>query len=243
MSMKNECLYQGKIKVFADGADQKTMLELAKNPVVQGFTTNPTLMKQAGVKDYRAFSKELLSQIRDRGISFEVFADEFGEMHRQALEIASWGPNVYVKIPITNSRGDSSIPLIKDLGRQGVKLNVTAVFTPGQIAETCQALKGAPPSLLSVFAGRIADAGYDPMPIMSEAARQCASADRNIELLWASSREVYNVIQAEQSGCKVITCTPDIIKKMASFKKDLGQFSLETVQMFKRDAEAAGYKL
>ncbi len=241
--MKPECRYAGRIKVFSDGADPKLMLELAANPLVQGFTTNPTLMKQVGIKDYKAFSKDLLSKIRTKPISFEVFADEFGEMARQAREIRSWGENLHVKIPVTNSTGQSSEKLIHELSHQGIKLNVTAIFTPEQVASTCAALKGGAPSIVSVFAGRIADAGYDPMPLMSEAARICADADRNIELLWASSREAFNAIQAELSGCHIITMTPDLIKKMSNFRKDLTQFSLETVQMFKRDAEAAGYAL
>lgn len=240
--MKIECLFEGRIKVFLDGADSRSMLEALNNPLIQGFTTNPTLMKQAGVKNYRAFAKETLAQIK-KPISFEVFADEFDEMARQAMEIKSWAENVYVKIPITNSKGASSIPLIRTLAHDGVKLNVTAVFTPEQISETCAALKGGAPSILSVFAGRIADAGYDPMPIMKDAARVCAGADPGIELLWASSREVLNLVQAEVCGCRIITMTPDLVKKIGNFRKDLAQFSLETVQMFKRDAEAAGFRL
>jgi transaldolase len=240
--MKLECAYRGEIKVFLDGADRAMMLDALRNPLVQGFTTNPTLMRQAGVKDYRAFAREMLGQIR-KPISFEVFSDEFGEMARQAMEIKSWADNVYVKIPITNSMGVSSIPLIQDLSHEGVKLNVTAVLTPDQIKESCRALKGGAPSILSVFAGRIADAGYDPMPLMKDASRCCAETDDRIELLWASSREVLNVVQAEVSGCRIITMTPALIGKMSNFRKDLGQVSLETVQMFKSDADAAGFKL
>ncbi len=240
--MNPEWHYAGRIKVFLDGADSEAMLEGLKNPLVQGFTTNPTLMRQAGVTDYRAFAREILKLI-SKPISFEVFADDFREMARQALEIKSWAENVYVKIPITNSTGASSVPLIRDLAREGVKMNVTAVFTTEQVAETCGALKGGAPSIVSVFAGRIADAGYDPVPLMSEAAAICPGADRSIELLWASSREALNLVQAERCGCHIITMTPDLIRKVSNFRKDLGQFSLETVRMFKRDADAAGYAL
>ena len=235
--------YTGRVKIFADGADRASMLELAKNPLVQGLTTNPSLMKKSGVKDYPAFCKDILAHIADKPISFEVFADDFKEMRRQALEIKSWGGNVYVKIPITNSEGRSSIELIQDLSHQGVKLNITALLTLNQVHETVQAVKGGAPSVVSVFAGRIADTGRDPVPLMQAALEMCVSADKNIELLWASSRELYNVVQADVMGCHIITCTPDIIKKMSGLNKDLGLLSLETVKMFKADADAAGYKL
>ncbi len=235
--------YQGKIKIYSDGADKSSMLEMAKNPLVQGLTTNPTLMKKAGIKDYRTFCKDILKEITDKPISFEVFADDFKEMKRQAAEIASWGKNVYVKIPITNSEGESSIPLVKELSHDGVRLNVTALLTLNQTWETCQALKGGAPSIISVFAGRIADTGIDPVPLMAAASEMCRAADKNIELLWASSRELLNIIQAEQTGCQIITATPDILKKMSMLNKDLTLLSLETVRMFRSDAESAGFTL
>lgn len=236
-------LYKGKIKIFSDGADKASMLEMAKNPLIQGLTTNPSLMKKAGVKDYRGFCKEILAEIKDKPISFEVFADDFKEMKRQALEIAGWGKNVYVKIPITNSEGESSIPLIKDLAHQGVKLNVTAILTLKQVIDTCEAVKGGVPSIVSVFAGRIADTGVDPVPLMTAAYEICTAADKNIELLWASSREAFNIVQAEQTGSHIITATADLIKKMSMFNKDLNLLSLETVRMFRSDAESVGYTL
>jgi len=235
--------YQGKIKIFADGADRASILELAKNPSVKGFTTNPSLMKKSGVKDYRAFCQEILTQITSHPISFEVFADDFQEMHRQALEINSWGKNVYVKIPITNSKGQSSIELIRSLSHANVKLNVTALFTWEQIQETVKAVAGGAPSVVSVFAGRIADTGRDPVPLMVKAAKLCRETDSNIELLWASSREFFNLIQAELTGCHIITCTTDIIKKIPMLNKDLSELSLETVKTFKADSDSAGFKL
>lgn len=231
------------VKIYSDGADRNSMLEMNSNPSIQGMTTNPTLMRKAGVSDYRSFCKEILKDIKTKPLSFEVFADDFREMQRQALEIASWGKNVYVKIPITNSLGQSSLPLIKELSHQGVKLNVTAILTLQQTWETCLSLKGGAPSIVSVFAGRIADTGKDPMPLMSAAVEMAEETDRNIELLWASTREVLNIIQAEQCGCHIITVPFDIIKKVALFNKDLTQLSLETVKMFKADAEAAGFSL
>jgi len=235
--------YRGKVKIFADGADRATILELAKNPAVKGFTTNPSLMKKSGVKDYRAFCKEIVTQIPGHPISFEVFADEFGEMYRQAQEIKSWGQNVYVKIPITNSLGKSSIELIRKLSLEGVKLNVTALFTWEQVQETVKALTGGAPSIVSVFAGRIADTGRDPMPLMQSSSALCRASDKNIELLWASSREFYNLVEAELSGCHIITCTTDIIKKLPMLNKDLIKLSLETVQTFKADSDSAGFQL
>jgi transaldolase len=235
--------YSGRVKIFSDGADKQAMLEMNQNPLVQGLTTNPTLMKKSGVTDYVRFCKEILNEIKVKPISFEVFADDFKEMKRQALEIASWGENVYVKIPITNSEGESSLGLINDLSQSGVKLNVTAVLTLEQSWGACQALKGGAPSILSVFAGRIADTGRDPLPLMQASLEMCLSTDKNIELLWASSREVLNIVQADQMGCHIITATNDLIKKMAQFNKDLSQLSLETVRMFKSDAESAGFSL
>lgn len=232
-----------KIKVFLDGADRSQILETAKNPQVHGFTTNPSLMRKSGVKDYRQFCQEILTQIEGKPISFEVFADEFPEMKRQAEEITTWGPNVYVKIPVINSKGESAAPLIRELASRKVKLNVTAVFTLSQSWAVCQALKGGAPSILSVFAGRIADTGRDPMPILCGAAEMCRETDKNIELLWASTREAYNFVQAEQSGCRIITAPLDMVKKAAGFGKDLLDMSLDTVRTFKSDAESAGFSL
>ena len=231
------------LKIFADGASLPAMLALAGDPRIAGFTTNPTLMRKAGVADYRVFAHEVLAAIRDKPISFEVFADELAEMRRQAREIATWGENVYVKIPITNTRRESMVPLVRELTAGGVKLNVTAICTLAQVHETAQALRGGAPSIVSVFAGRIADTGVDPVPLMREALAICRAADRRIELLWASPREVLNVVQAVEVGCDIITITADILAKLSTLGKDLADFSLETVQMFHRDAGAAGYRL
>jgi len=235
--------FRGRVKVFADGADLKSMLEMAKNPVVKGFTTNPTLMKKAGLTDYEKFSREVLETIPNHPISFEVFADDFKEMHRQALKIAAWGKNVYVKIPVTNSKGESAAPLMKDLSKAGVKLNITALFTINQVLTVCDSVRGGAPSVISVFAGRIADSGRDPIPMMQACLEICKSTGPECELLWASSRELLNIVQADMIGCPIITCTPDLIAKLSSVDKDLDQFSLETVKMFKDDAEKAGFRL
>lgn len=233
-----------KVKIYSDGADRATLLEMAANPLIQGITTNPSLMRKAGVKDYPGFCKEILSLVRQKPISFEVFADDLDGMKKQALEIASWGDNVYVKIPISNSEGIPTQPLIRELSHRGIKLNVTAVFTLAQTWDAAQALKSGAPSIISVFAGRIADSGRDPVPLMQAASEICKNTDKNIELLWASSREPFNVIQAELSGCQIITVTADIVKKVPTFfKKDLDQLSLETVKAFKSDSESAGYSL
>jgi len=232
-----------KLKIFADGAALAPMLELAGNPRVAGFTTNPTLMRKAGISDYRAFAHEVLAAIRDKPISFEVFADDWVEMKRQAREIATWGDNVYVKIPITNTKREPAIPLIRELTAAGVKLNVTAICTLDQVRDTARALAGGAPSVVSVFAGRVADTGRDPVPLMREALTICRAADRQIELLWASPRELLNVVQAAEIGCDIITVTNDLLAKLPTLGKDLAQFSLETVQMFHRDAEACGFKL
>ncbi|MBL8957699.1 MAG: transaldolase [Myxococcaceae bacterium] len=232
-----------KIKLFADGAEVAPMIELSRDPRIKGFTTNPTLMRKAGISDYRAFARSVLDAITAHPVSFEVFSDEFPEMERQALEIASWGKNVYVKIPVTNTKRQSSVELVRALAAKGVKQNVTAVFTHEQVREMAAALKGGPPSVISVFAGRIADSGRDPKPHMAEALKICRAASADIELLWASPREVFNVAEAESVGCDIITATPDLLKKLAFFGKDLGDFSLETVEMFYRDAKAAGYRL
>ena len=236
------------IKIFADGASLASMREAARDPRIAGFTTNPTLMRKAGVADYRAFAKEVLAEIRDKPISFEVFADDADGMRRQARELASWGDNVYVKVPVTNTRGTPMTELIRELAAAGVKLNVTAICTLDQVREVAAALAGGAPSVISVFAGRIADTCRDPIPLMREALGICRAADRasgarGIELLWASPREVLNIAQAAEIGCDIITVTPDLLAKLALHGKELAVFSLETVQMFHRDAEAAGYKL
>jgi transaldolase len=232
-----------RIKIFGDGASLPSMLELAKDPRIAGFTTNPTLMRKAGVSDYRAFARDVLAAIKDKPISFEVFADELPEMKRQALEIATWGDNVYVKIPITNTRRDSAAGLVRELAAAGVKVNVTAICTLEQVRAVAEALRGGAPSVVSVFAGRIADTGRDPVPLMKEALGICRAADARIELLWASPRELLNLVQAAEVGCDIITVTSDLLKKLELVGKDLADFSLETVQMFHRDAQAAGYEL
>jgi transaldolase len=231
------------IKIFADGASVAAMLAAARDPRIAGFTTNPTLMRKAGVADYRAFAHEVLARIRDKPISFEVFADDAAGMGRQAREIAAWGDNVYVKVPVTNTRGEPSTDLIRELAAAGVKLNVTAICTLDQVHEVAGALAGGPPSVVSVFAGRIADTGRDPIPLMKEALSICRAADQRIELLWASPREVLNIVQAAEIGCDIITVTSDLLAKLPLVGKELAAFSLETVQMFHRDAAAAGYKL
>jgi transaldolase len=234
-----------KIKLFSDGADLPSLLEMAKDPRIAGFTTNPTLMRKAGVTDYVAFARQVLAEIKDRPISFEVFADEFPEMARQARTIASWGSNVYVKIPITNTRGESSLPLVKELSVGGrVQLNVTAICTLEQVLGVTQALVGGAPAVVSVFAGRIADTGRDPVPLMQAARAICDASGASAELLWASPRELLNIVQAEEAGAHIITVPPDMLKKMSSlFGKGLADFSLETVKMFYGDAKAAGFTL
>jgi transaldolase len=219
------------------------MLEMAKSPLVQGFTTNPSLMKKSGVRDYQGFCQEILTQIPDKPISFEVFADDLAGMQKQAMEIKTWGKNVYVKIPVMNSQGQSTSSLVRELSHAGVKLNVTAIFTIPQVFETCQALQGGAPSIVSVFAGRIADSGRDPMPLMHASHELCTQAGKDVELLWASTREAYNIVQAESSGCRIITAPIDLIKKTSGFNKDPYQLSLETVRTFKSDSEAAGFTL
>jgi transaldolase len=231
-----------KVKIFADGADKSGILAMAGNKMIKGFTTNPTLMRKAGVTDYAGFAKDILSTIKDRPISFEVFSDEFDEMYDQAVKIASWGKNVYVKLPITNTRGESAVPLIRRLAPKGVKMNVTALFTRKQIKAVSDALADAAPSNISVFAGRIADAGVDPMPIMRYALKTMARYPQQ-ELIWASPRELFNVAQASQIGCHIITVTNDIIGKLPTLGKDLEVFSLETVKMFRTDAVAAGFNI
>jgi transaldolase len=232
-----------RIQVFADGANLEQMLALARDPFVKGFTTNPTLMKQSGVKDYASFGKRLLQEIPDKPISFEVLADDPAEIHRQGLEIASWGDNVYVKIPVTTTEGVPLADVIASLSHSRVKVNVTAVFTLDQVWSSCLALKGGAPSVVSVFAGRIADTGRDPVPLMKAALTICRTVDRSIELLWASPREILNVIQADEIGVDVITVTEAIRTKLSLLGKDLGEFSRETVLMFERDGKAAGFRL
>jgi transaldolase len=231
-----------RIKLFADGADKQGMLEMYRNPWIQGFTTNPTLMRQAGVTDYEAFARDILQSISDRPISLEVFSDEFSEMERQARKIATWGPNVYVKIPVTNTQGVSSVRLVRKLANAGIKLNVTALLTLAQVQEMAAALAEGPPGIISVFAGRIADTGRDPVPILASAVQHLRGYP-NIELIWASPRELLNIFQADAIGCHIITATNDILKKLSLVGKDLNEFSLDTVKMFREDALKAAYRL
>ncbi len=229
-----------KVKIFADGADLAHIAELSKNPQIKGFTTNPTLMRKAGVRDYRRFAEEALSIIGDRPISFEVFSDEFHEMEEQALEIASWGRNVYVKIPVTNTRGEFSGHLIERLSNSGIQVNVTAMMTFGQVERIVGHLSLETSSYVSVFAGRIADTGRDPIPIMTQVVGLLRSHPK-VELIWASPRELLNVIQANDIGCHNITATSDVLAKLDGIGKDLDVFSLETVKMFRLDAVEAAY--
>ena len=231
-----------KVKIFADGADIAGMKEMYANPLIKGFTTNPTLMRQAGVQDYRAFARQVLEAIPDRPISFEVFADEFDEMERQALEIASWGDNVYVKIPVTNTRKQFTGPLIERLTKAGVALNVTAVMLLEQVQRITECLAADTPAIISVFAGRIADTGRDPVPLMEEAVR-IIGAKPKAELIWASPRELRNIFQADSIGCHIITATNDVLNKLSIVGKDLESYSLETVEMFYQDAAAAKYTI
>jgi transaldolase len=229
-------------KLFADGADLEHILRLAADARIRGFTTNPTLMWKAGLTDYAEFCRRLLAEIRDRPISFEVFADDAAGIRRQARTIAGWGTNVYVKVPVTTTRGESLAEVIRDLSADGVQVNVTALFTPAQVAEITAAVADGAPSYLSVFAGRIADTGRDPIPIMREALQIMGDAPR-AELIWASPRELLNVVQADAIGCHIITCTSDLLGKLGTLGKELEAFSLETVQMFHRDAVSAGFEL
>jgi len=230
------------VKLFADGADKSGIMEMYQNPRIDGFTTNPTLMRKAGIADYVAFAKDLLREIPDKPISFEVFADEFDVMERQAFEIAGWGKNVYVKIPVMNTKRQASYDLVQKLSQDGVQLNITAMMTIGQVSSVSKAVQGGSPCFISVFAGRIADTGIDPIPMMQEALELLKNAP-NAELLWASPREVLNVYQAEAIGCHIITATNDILKKLELNGKDLDAYSQETVQMFFNDAQAAGFQL
>lgn len=231
-----------RIKMFMDGAEVAAMKETYRQGIAAGFTTNPTLMRKAGISDYEAFAKEVLSVITDLPISFEVFSDDFPSMEREAKKIAAWGQNVCVKIPIMNTLGESSIPLVERLSKDGLSLNVTAILTLDQVRAVAHVLNPSVKSIVSVFAGRIADTGRDPMPLMKEAAVILAP-NPNAELLWASSRELLNIFQAETCGCDIITVTPDIFKKLSLVGKDLLNLSLDTVKMFYKDAQSAGFKI
>jgi transaldolase len=230
------------VRIFADGAEKSVMMEMYRHSYVKGFTTNPTLMRKAGIADYETFARDIISGIPDRPISFEVFADEFDEMERQARRITTWGKHVSVKIPITNTRRESSVPLVQKLSRDGIGLNVTAIFTSAQVQEVVDAVRGGAPCYVSVFAGRIADSGIDPVPIMADAVKRLHAAP-NTQLIWASPRELLNIIQADVIGCHVITVTNDILKKLSLVGKDQDEYSLDTVKMFYEDGKAAGYKL
>ena len=231
-----------KVKIFADGAEKAGMLEMYAKPYIKGFTTNPTLMHKVGLTDYRAFARDIVAVIPDRPISFEVFSDEFEEMERQAREIATWGDNVYVKIPVTNTRREPAYNLVRRLANDGVKLNITAIMTIDQVRNVVDAVKDGAPSCVSVFAGRIADTGRDPVPIMSECVDILKAAPQS-ELIWASPRELLNIIQADAIGCHIITVTNDILKKLPLIGKDLGDYSLDTVRMFYDDGRKAGFTL
>jgi transaldolase len=230
------------VKIFADGADLKGMKEAAAQPLVKGFTTNPTLMRQAGVSDYKAFALEVLKLIPERPVSFEVFADDFPTMEAQGREIASWGDNVYVKVPVTNTKGEFAGPLMTRLSGSGIKLNVTAIMTNEQVKEVAASLAKDTPAIVSVFAGRIADTGRDPVPLMREAVSLLKERPK-VELLWASPRELLNIFQADEIGCHIITVTGDVIRKLALVGKDLNRYSLETVAMFYKDAQTAAFTI
>lgn len=231
-----------RIKIFADGAERAAILQLTSNPLIKGFTTNPTLMHAIGIRDYEAFARDVLEHIPDQPISFEVFSDDFDDMERQALKIASWGENVYVKIPVTDCQGRASDGLIRRLNSEGVKLNVTALMSLPQVSRVADCLAGDTPSYISVFAGRIADTGRDPVPIMQDALAIIGNR-LQIELIWASPREILNLLQAEAIGCHIITITHDLLKKLSQIGRDLDDVSLDTVRMFYNDAQAAGFSL
>jgi len=231
------------VKIFADGADLQNIAELSRQPYIHGLTTNPTLMRKVGLTDYEGFARAVLKEVKLKPISFEVFSDDFTEMRRQALKLHDWQENVYVKIPITNTSGESSVPLIERLAGEGVKLNVTAVLTPRQVKSVAAVLGPSVPAIISVFAGRIADTGVDPLPIVKESL-QIVSDLPNTELLWASVREVLNVFQAAACGCHIVTVPHDILKKLVELEgKDLEELSLDTVRVFRQDAIAAGFTL
>jgi transaldolase len=230
------------VKIFADGAEKAAILELAKNPAVKGFTTNPSLMAKAGISDYAAFSKEIAAAIPDRPFSFEVFADDFSEMERQAMQIAEWGSNVYAKIPIMNTQRQFSGDLVRRLAKRGLKLNITAMLTLAQVRDILPCLEGSPSSYISVFAGRVADTGIDPVPMMAAAVEMMRPYPQ-LELIWASCRELLNIYQADSIGCHIITVTTDVLKRLNLVGKDLEEYSLETVKMFYNDGLKAGFKL
>lgn len=231
-----------RVKLFADGAEKKGMLDMLQNPLIAGFTTNPTLMRKAGVIEYEEFARDVLKSITNKPISFEVFSDDLGEMGRQAMYMSTWAPNVFVKIPITNTKGESSLGLVATLAAAGVSVNVTAIMTLEQVMGAASALNRAEKGCISVFAGRIADSGRDPVPIMKKAV-EILKPHPHLELIWASPREVLNVMQADEVGCHIITMTNDIIKKLPLIGKDLDVYSLDTVRMFYNDAQNAGYAL
>ena len=230
------------VKIYADGADLQGMRELSRRSWIKGFTTNPTLMRKAGVSDYRAFARDVLEMIPDRPISFEVFSDEFDEMAWQAREIATWGENVFVKIPVTNTRGETSAQLIRDLTQEGIKLNVTAILALDQVRDVTAVLLGGSPAYVSVFAGRVADTGRDPVPLMA-AALELVALEPQLQLIWASPRELLNIYQAAAIGCHIITVTHDILRRLDGVGRDLHEYSLDTVRMFRNDAINAGYTL
>ena len=231
-----------KIKIFADGANKQDMLKMNSKPFIKGLTTNPTLMKKEGITDYKSFCKDILNFIKEKPISFEVFSDDFNEMERQAKEIASWGDNVYVKIPITNTKGDTCYETVKKLSKQKVKLNITAIMTLEQVKEVVSVLEPNVPNYISIFAGRIADTGIDPEPVMAEAVKILKLLPAS-ELIWASPRELLNIFQADRIGCQVITVTNSILNKLSLIGYDLDTYSLDTVKMFYSDAVDAGFKL
>jgi transaldolase len=231
-----------KVKIFADGADRAGMLDLYRNPLIKGFTTNPTLMRNAGITDYEAFARDIVKAIPDRPISLEVFSDEFAEMETQARRIASWSANIYVKIPVTNTQGESAIPLIRSLAKAGVSQNVTALMTLTQVRDVAAALGSGPAACVSLFAGRVADTGRDPVPMMAAAVQMLAMYPK-IELIWASPREILNIFHADQVGCHIITVTHELLKKLVLVGKDLDEYSLDTVKMFRNDAVNAGFRL
>ena len=230
------------IKLFADGANISEMIDDYKRGIVSGFTTNPTLMRKANITNYEQFARDAIKAIPDMPISFEVFSDDFFHMEQEARTIASWGKNIYIKIPVTTTKGESTVSVIKKLSKEGLKLNVTALLTTKQVTEVATALSPKTPAIISVFAGRIADTGQNPVPIM-RSALEIVKTKPHIELLWASTRELLNIIQAEKCGCHIITVTPDILKKIPNIGKDLTVLSLETVQMFYNDAKSAGYTI
>lgn len=239
MSQQSSAL---RVKLFLDGADLASMRDAYQDGLVQGFTTNPTLMRKSGITDYEGFARSVIAEIPDLPISFEVFSDDFDQMEREARAIASWGGLTYVKVPITNTRGDSALPLVQRLSADGLRVNVTAILTLEQVRATAAVLDPSTPSIVSVFAGRIADTGVDPVPLMSAAA-EILAGNRTAELLWASPRELLNLFQAGDCGCHILTATADVIKKLQLVGKDLEQYSLETVQMFYKDAQEAGFKI